>query len=411
MSRLKSAARTPVGMPCLALLVGAVSMPVHAETSRYSLGASQEFTRESNVFKVPDQDNRKSDVISQTSMFGSVDHALGRQRAYASASLQNNIYNRLSQLDFIGYDVLAGFDWTTLGRLSGTLSYSRREGQGDFSRPDAVAITDGKFTETTEQILASVNHALTTDLALNGEVEHRTVESSNQSVASSDVTSDIGKLGLRYRLGGSVRVGTGFRFTKDKRPQAISPADRSSTRRDLDLTTDWTPTALTSINARVSVGNASDGSSTRDSSSQVTGSLAVNYSPNGRLSFRGAFSRDTGTETTFINAANAALTGLGGVNVDTNRVTESISLGVTYLLAPRLRLSANYSRSDGSYETLSGSRSDNTINSYALGAQYEIARNWSMGCGLQRESRSGTSLSVRSYSAHSANCAVRYAFQ
>ncbi|OYY65281.1 MAG: hypothetical protein B7Y51_03290 [Burkholderiales bacterium 28-67-8] len=409
MSSLKSVARMPVVLPCLVSLLAVLGGgSARGETNPYYIGASQTFTRESNVFKVPDQEHPKSDVISGTSIFGGVDQSIGRQRVYATASLQNNSYNRLSRLDFVGYDVMAGFDWATIKRLSGSLTYSRHEGQGDFSRPEAATITSGKFVETTEQIAASINYELITDLGLSGGVEHRKVNSSNQASTSSDVTSEVARLGLGYKLGGSVNVGTAFRFTRDKRPESVSSAGRTSTRRDLDLTTGWTPTALTSVNARVSVGNGNNSQSSRGSSSQVTGSLGARYSPTGRLSFNGSFSRDTGTETTFLNAANAAQTGLGGVNVDTNRVTESVNLGVTYLLTSKINLTANYSRSDGSYESVSGSNSDNTINRYALGGQYEVARNLSLGCGVQRESRSGTSLTVRSYSSNSANCSVRY---
>ena len=405
MSSLKSAAGKPVVLPCLLSLWGALLCgAVRAETNPYYIGASQTFTRESNVFKVPDQEHPKSDVIFGTSIFGGVDQSIGRQRVYANASLQNNSYNRLSRLDFVGYDVMAGFDWATIERLTGSLTYSRHEGQGDFSRPEAVTITSGKFVETTEQIAASVNYELITDLGLNGGVEHRKVQSSNQLSASSDVTSDVARLGLRYKLGGSVSVGTGARFTRDRRPESLT-FRRSSTRRDLDLTTDWVPTALTSVNARISVGNGSSSQSGRGSSSTVTGSLGAKYSPTGRLSFDGSFSRDTGTETTFLNAGSASGS---GAYVDSNRVTESTRLGVTYSLTPKISLTGNYSRSDGSYQTLSGSNSDNTINRYALGAQYEVARNLSLGCGVQRESRSGTSLTVRGYSANSANCSVRY---
>jgi hypothetical protein len=406
MSSLKFAAGKPVALPCLMSLLGLlISGSARCETNPYYIGASQTFTRESNVFKVPDQEHPKSDVISGTSIFGGVDQSIGRQRVYANASLQNNSYNRLSRLDFIGYDVMAGFDWATIERLSGSLTYSRHEGQGDFSRPEAASITSGKFVETTEQIVANVNYELITNLGLNGGVEHRTVHSSNQALASSDVTSDVAHLGLRYKLGGAVTVGSGVRVTRDKRPAAASPAGRSSTRRDLDLTTEWAATALTSLNARISVGNSSGSGASRGSSGRVTGALGAKYSPTGRLRFDGSFSRDTGTETTFLNAGSASG---GGAYVDSNRVTESTRLGVTYLLTSKISLTGNYSRSDGSYQSLSGLDSDNTINRYALGAQYEAGRNLSLGCGVQRESRSGTSLTVRSYSTNSANCSVRY---
>lgn len=409
MSSLKFAAGKPVALPCLmSLLCLLISGSARCETNPYYIGASQTFTRESNVFKVPDQSHPESDVIFGTAIFGGVDQSIGRQRVYATASLQNNSYNRLSRLDFVGYDVMAGFDWATIERLTGSLTYSRHEGQGDFSRPEAASITSGKFVETTEQIAAGVNYELITDLGLNGGLEHRKVQSSNQLSASSDVTSDVARMGLRYRLGSSMSVGSGVRFTRDKRPESLS-LRRSSTRRDLDLTADWTPTALTSVNARISVGNGGNSQRGSGSSSTVTGALGAKYSPTGRLSFDGSFSRDTGTETTFLNAASAVSTGSRGVNVDTNRVTESVNLGVTYLLTSKISLTGNYNRSDGSYGTLVGSgNSNNTINRYALGGQYEVARNLSLGCGVQRESRSGTSLTVRGYSANSANCSVRY---
>ncbi len=405
MSNLKFAAGKPVVLPCLVSLLGAlISGSARSEPNPYYIGASQVVTRESNVFKVPDQEHPKSDVIFGTSIFGGLDQSIGRQRVYANASLQNNSYNRLSRLDFIGYDVMAGFDWATIERLSGSLTYSRHEGQGDFSRPEAATITSGKFVETTEQIAANANYELITDLGLNGGLEHRKVHSSNQLSTSSDVTSDLARLGLRYKLGSSVTLGSGFRVTRDKRPASVGYSGRTSTRRDLDLTTDWVATALTSVNARVSVGSGGNSGSGRGSSSRVTGALGARYSPTGRLSFNGSYSRDTGTETTFLNAGSAS----AGAFVDSNRVTESTRLGVTYQLTSKISLTGNYSRSDGSYQAVSGTSSNNTINRYALGAQYELGRNLSLGCGVQRESRSGTSLSVRSYSANSANCSARY---
>ncbi len=407
MSSLKFASGKPALLYLMSLFGLLVNGVAHGEANPYYVGASQSVTHESNVFKVPGREHPDSDVVFGTSIFGGVDQSIGRQRVFANASVQNNSYNRLSRLDFIGYDVMAGFDWATVERLSGSLTYARHEGQGDFSRPEAASITSGKFVETTEQVAASINYELITDLGLKGGVERRKVQSSNQGSTSSDLTSDVARLGLRYRLGDSLSVGGGGRITREKHPGSLI-FRRSNTRRDLDLTTDWTPTALTSVNARISVGNGSSSQSGRGSSSKVTGSLGARYSPTGRLSFDGSFSRDTGTETTFLNAANSAAAGVGGVNVDTNRVTESINLRVTYLLTSKISLSGNYNRSDGSYGTLLASNTDNTVDHYGLSAQYDVARNLSLGCGFQYESRSGSSLTVRSYSSNTANCSVRY---
>lgn len=411
MTRSNTALARLAALPCAVALL--ISSPLaQAETSPYYIGASQSVTRESNVFKVSDQNDPRSDFIWGTSLFGGVDQMLGRQRVYARASVQNNSYNRLSRLDFVGYDVSAGLDWATIERLTGGLSYSRHRGEGDYGRPEQANAASGKFTETTEQMAASVRYGLTGDLGVTGGVEHRRSYSSSRSLTSSDdLTSDVARIGLSYGLGGSVVLGTGFRYTWDDREQ-VDGNKRSSNRRDLDFTAVWTPSALTSLNARLSVGDGSAFNSSQGSSSRVTGAVGATYSPTGRLRFTGSFSRDTGSETTFINSGNAASSsGPAGSFVDTNRVTNTSNLGVVYELTARISLNGGYSRSDGSYRNQNGSSSDNTVNRYSLGARYAVARNVSLGCDLRRESRAGSSASINSYSSNNASCTVSYTLQ
>jgi hypothetical protein len=409
MSRFKTAGGKVVGS--WGLVAAAVLFPsgcALAETSPYYIGASETFTHESNLFKVSSASNPQSDNIWATSIFAGVDHPFGRQLIRGNLTLTDNRYVDQSQLNFTGYNVLGGLDWATIGRLSGKLTYSRNESQGDYgqlSTPDT-----GKFVQTTEQIAASVKYELMSSLSLVGGLEHRKINSPDQpQTLSSDVTSDVARLGLTYGLGASVVLGTGVRFTRDKRPQS-NGGDDTNNRTDLDLTAVWTPTPLTSVDARVSVGNG-DSDSQGGSTSRVTGAIGATYSPTGRLQLRGSFSRETGVDSTFLPAGSTPTGGVTGSYVDNNSVTNWTNLGVTYLLSSKISLNAGYNRSDGSQDQTSGQTSKNIVNRYSLGMQYAVARNFSLGCGYQREERSESTSELNSYTAKTANCTLSYTIQ
>jgi hypothetical protein len=409
MSRLKTSSGGIVGP--WGLMIAAVLFPsgfALAETNPYYIGASETFTHESNLFKVSSANNPQSDNIWGTSVFAGVDQPFGRQRVYGNLTVTDNRYVNQSQLNFTGYNVLGGLDWATIGRLSGKLTYSRNESQGDYgqlSTPDT-----GKFVQTTEQIVASVKYELTTSLSLVGGLEHRNINSPDQpQTLSSDVTSDVASLGLTYGLGASVVLGTGVRFTRDKTPQS-SGGDDTNNRTDLDLTAVWTPTPLTSVDARVSIGNG-DSNSQGGSNSRVTGAIGANYSPTGRLQLRGSFSRETGVDSTFLPTGSTPTGGVTGSYVDNNAVTNWTNLGVTYLLSSKISLNAGYNRSDGSQDQINGQSSKNIVNRYSMGLQYAVARNFSLGCGYQREKRSESTSDLNSYTAKTANCTLSYTLQ
>ena len=46
-----------------------------------------------------------------------------------------------------------------------------------------------------------------------------------------------------------------------------------------------------------------------------------------------------------------------------------------------------------------------------MGLQYAIARNFSLGCGYQREERSESTSEFNSYTAKTANCTFSYTIQ
>ena len=388
-----------------------------AEANPYFIGVSQSFTHDSNVFRETKREGKNSDIISGTAVFAGIDQPIGRQRLYASAALQANRFDKLSRLNYLGSDLGAGLDWSTIGRLSGGLKYTRNRGQGDFSRPEAGQTT-GKNVQTTDQIAANAKYEISSRTTFDAGLEHRKIDVGNRAFISSEVTSDVARAGLKYGVSGLLTVGAGVRYTRDKRPNAlqVEPGEfvgQRTTRRDLDLTADWSPTPVTQLDVRVSFGSE-ERSRSRGSSSRVTGAVNAGYQPTSKLRFSARVSRDTGTETTFQSVPTstpAPVTGANGLFVDSNRLTTSYNIAATYAVTSKIGMSANYDRSQGSYQSVSGNSFDNNTSIYGLGANYNATNKLSFQCQLRRETRNGESEFVRSFSANTASCLVRYLIQ
>ena len=371
MTRPTSARRLGAALRLLATtaLVGGSALhgTAWAQANPYFIGASQAFSHDSNVFRVDKRFGPISDTISATSLFAGIEQPWGRQRLFANVGLEYNAYNRLSRLDFLGTDLGFGLDWATVHRLTGSLRYTRKEGQGDYSRPGA-ATTRGKNVQETQRAEATVNYELTPRLALVGGLEYREINVDNRAYASSEVAGQVARLGVSYSVSPLLTVGTGVRYTEDRRGSAIqigvdqfTPQNTHTT--DLDLTANWTPATRINLNGRLSFGNEKQSQRDSRSSSRVTGSLGLNYTPTSRLAFDASVSRDTGTETTFRTsptsptAPTSPAPGGGGPRgffVDSNRLTTTYLLGARYAVTSKIGLTAGYDRSQGAYQNPNG---------------------------------------------------------
>jgi hypothetical protein len=406
--------------------VGLLHSAAWAQSNPYFIGASQAFSHDSNVFRVDKRFGPISDTVSATSLFAGVEQPWGRQRLYANVGLEYNVYNRLSRLDFLGTDISAGIDWATVHRLSGTLNYSRKEGQGDYSRPGAA--TQGKNVQETQRAEATAKYELTPRLAVVGGLEYREINVDNRAYASSEVAGQVARLGVTYSFSPVLTVSTGLRYTEDRRGSAIQVGvdqlvPQKTHGRDIDFTANWVPTQRINMNGRISFGDETQSQGNSRSSSRVTGALSAQYTPTSRLIFDASVSRDTGIETTFktsptgptapTSPAPVGNNGPRGFFVDSNRLTTSYMLGARYVLTQKIGLTAGYDRSQGSYQNPNGQNDDNNTNRYSLGAQYAALSNLVLGCSVRRETRSGSGAitvnsGVQAYTSNSFSCSLRY---
>lgn len=383
--------------PLVASIAMAFSGTVWAQASPYSLSVSQGFSRDSNLFGVDDAAAAVSDTVSTTSLLAGIDQPFGRQRFYANGSVRYNKYQDTSALDNTGYGLTTGLDWSTIEQLSGTLRYNLNTSLADYASPDAPQITT-RNEQKSQQLGATVRYGITARVALEGGLEHRKVDFSDAQDARG-YSQNVANAGVKYGVSGLLTVGAGLRITKGDTPVTGDKLDRN----DIDLTAAWSPTGLSTLNARLSFSKENHSDPARADFSGATGSIAWAYKPTGKLNFNTSLTRDTGSETTF-----RGLTPEGAPLVfDTSRLTTTAALSVGYELTGKIQLSGDARRSNGSF----GNGGSDKATNLSFGARYLPTRAITLACNLSRDSRDISGTSQRNVTANTAGCSAQLTLQ
>jgi hypothetical protein len=386
--------------------------------SPWYLGVAETISHDSNVFRIP---NGPGDTFSSTNLIGGFDQPISRQRFHGDATVGLNRYRDQTTLNNTSYGVNAGWDWQTIEKLSGTLTAGATQ--------ELAAPNDNSTVVTTQRNLVKTQHYGFTGryggdsiLSLEGAYGHNKV--SYTSVSSNDATSDSGSLGIYYRPGATLRLGTAVRYSETESPQGVLQSDGTfgSNREKghyLDLLAFWNPTVITSVSGRVSWTRQTNSAVTARDFSGVTGFVSARWQPTGKLTFNTTLSRDAGINGNFFTLNTAptpgtpqgqnppqAVTGLS----ESSQITNSVSLGAIYAATAKVSFNANaalrYAKlvdtvTAGS-ATTSADRHDNSRH-YTLGVAYAVARNWELGCTFQRFSRDLEASALNAGSNYSSN--------
>lgn len=400
----------------LALLLGGAA--AGAETSPWYLGASQAFAHESNLYRIGDSQATpagvtRSDTVATTSLLGGIDQPIGRQRVYGSASLNANRYQHNGDLNNEGYAANLGLDWSTIERLSGTLSLGANQSLARFNTLNGVGVIETKKNIlNTRQFDATVRLGLVTKLAAEASFGHRAVSYSAAEYQYREYRQDSASLGLRYRPSGVIDFGAALRDTQGKYPRfrQIAPGQYETdrfTRQDLDLTSNWQPTGASRVSARVSASHTGYDRDTQRNFSGLTGAATWNWQPTGKLRLRTDLTRDIGQNSDFVNY------GFFGTGViDYSRTTSALRLRADHDLSAKIALNASVMQAHRTLvDTLAlstntpvvSSGSDNTT-TLALGGRWTPTRSAQLGCDLSHERRSTRSVLSTNMSASVASC-------
>ena len=409
-----AATRRQVLAASLPLLSGGV----WADTSPYVLGASETYAHDSNFVHLADGASlpaslqARTDRIATTTLFGGIDQTVGRQRVYANANVRDNRYRYNRLYNNQGFGLAAGLDWATVERVSGNLGLSSNRTLASFDRGNGNnAPNVAKNIEQTDQLSGSVRVGVVTDVTLEAGYSQ---QRQRFSEVGARLEQSITSLGVRERFGGALTIGAGLRLTDGRYPDY----NDSFRGRDLDLSANWVPNAISTVVARLSLGRTDHSLATAQDFKGATGALSWDWKPSGKLAFGTQLSRSTGNDSSFATIAGGAASITA--SADNSKLTTSMWLNASYEATAKIRLDASLSRAS---RTLTNSLSINSaqpisatdgdrLDRLRLSARYAPTRTLELSCNLGRERRSADNSTLTyAYRSNTVACSAQLAVQ
>lgn len=393
----------------------------HAQTGPYFIGASQAFNHESGVHATG------SDTSSITTLRAGLDRPLGRGRVFGEGSLNYTRYNKNDQLNNRGHALRGGWEWETVGNLSGAVTGSSTQRLSRLVGQDPGIAPAGNI-ERSNDADARVRLGTAEPLAFDARVGVREVSYSAPESDAREYEQRRAQLGVSYRVSGALLVGAGASGQNYTYPRALetsSPgvftADHAR-RREAYLTANWVPTGKSTIDARLNVGKIEYDiqptvGASRDFSG-ATGFVTWNWRPTGKLTFDTSLSRDTGEETGFSTLTVPLPGGAPAPTVPGTPVTPTppapttptvpvgagfepltssgsivtrLSVRGLYDATAKVTVNASAVRARHAFTT----RPNVNTTTLALGARWAATQSWTFGCEVSHESSSGTTEDAR----------------
>ena len=407
-----------------------------SQPSPYYLGASQGFTYDSNVYRIP---FGASDVYSTTSLLAGFDQPIGRQRVFGTASVGLNRYKDDSTLNNTSYSLATGVDWATIWRLSGNVSTTLDQ---RLVAPAASVATPvaSRNLERRKGVRGLASWGGDAAITVEGRLGYSTLDYSAPEYVASESKNETGSLGVYYRPGSRTRLGVAARLDRTRTPQAVKLADGSFQSnevrgRSLDLLVDYNNGNSITAGGRVSYTRQTNDNVGNADFSGLTGSVNVSYRATGKISLNLAAARDAGFNSTTRSYSTLVtlpasgtssttpvtiVTAGGSTPYENNQVTNSFSLGATYAATAKISLSAGgrYARArivSSSAVTNASSQAQADVidesRSASLSANYAYSRNLTFTCLLSRERRDVSGAFGYGYTADLANCAGQFTWR
>ena len=372
----------PVAAACALMCAGAV-----AEANPYYLKATQSFSHDSNIFRAR-EGSEQSERISTTGLEVGIDQPISRQRFVANAHVERNLYRDNDHLDNTAYGIGLRADLETANRISGGLRYSNNRSLASFDSYTGASRVTERNMITRQDYGADIQYGGASLLVLQAGYSHRDQEFSADAFENREQRTDAVNVGVRYRPSDLISFGVSARYTRGRIPHYTPTTADKYKRRDLDFTTTWVPTGLSTLSARVSLTSTDhDVAQARDFDG-VTGALTYHYKPTGKLGLNLQLVRETNDETGYYFAEPESPDDpLVPTPLQETKLIHSLRVGATYEATAKIRLNGGVRYVDRNIKVQDGSGSDRTTVA-DLGASYAISRAWRVGCSLGWTQRS-----------------------
>lgn len=400
--------RLILALACFA--AGAGSAPTWADSNPYYYGGSLGINRVSNIYRSVYSPN--DDTVATASVLAGVNQPIGRQRVYADVNLNTNRYSKNTDLNNNGYTLKGGLDWSTVERLSGSVSVDNSQALSTYTERTALALRK-KNTENNNNLNGVVRLGLVTKYSLEAGAGYRTRRFSAEEYRQFEFDQNRYSLGVVYQPSPDLRFGVAGRFTIDKYPAytrpglelvngvpqvvAIPVAAREFERKDIDFTSRWVASGASTLDARISTGRSKVKQGFGNDLSGFTGRVSWAWQPTAKWNVSTSVSRDTGLESSFNNANTSS---------EQDRITNSLQVSANYELTGKVFLSAGAStaKSRRTYDTAGQRSEDNDRdNAFNLGARWQYSRGITLGCQASVSSRD-SSQEIYTFDANSYGC-------
>jgi hypothetical protein len=414
---LQAPARSPIRSPIgsrihslAALLAGLViGGTAAAQANPWYIGASQAFTQESNLFRAAEGSPATRDTYSTTSLLAGLDQPIGRHRLFGDLSVRAVRFDDNKQLDNEGGSLLAGLDWSAIDVLSGRVSFNGDRSLTRYGVDFGFTDTSTRVLQTSREFIARAQYGGASVLTVDGGFTRRELEFSVPS--GNEFEQDTVSAGLRYRPSGGLTFGVAVRGTQGSYPFAVPVgtgfrADDFE-RADADFTVLWVASGASTVTARLSYTDEKHELLPARNIRGVTGALAWNYKPTGKLNLFADLIRDSGAESSFAGTREAG----GNVTVNSSPLSTTYQLRGEFEALPKVQLLAQVRYLKRDLVNNVGDTGDDELTEARFGVNWTPLRSVLVGCTVAREQRDSSSVLSTSYTATTTRCLAQFRTQ
>jgi hypothetical protein len=394
-------------------------------TNPYYFGANVGLTHVSNVFQ--QSSSRNADDVLTGNLLGGIDTRFGREHLRLDGSVGTSRYRNNTALNNVGYQGSAALDWSTIERVSGTITAGASRQLASYNiSPYITQVPDYVNNTLSSYYVDALTHVgLVTRWTLDADVSYRQYRYSAAQYAQLNYQQTAYSLGPSYQASPDLRIGVDWRHTNATNPTYFPVYDPASnptsptltgydpnhySRNDIDLNIHWRFSGFSSLDTRLSHGSYTHADSRGQSTSNFSGAATWNWTPTGKTTIVTSFIHDSGLSAyVFSNLPFA-------YNTNQSTVTNTLQVNANYQLTGKMTLTAAgvYARTNRSNDAQFGnesaaSNSHDNYYSLLIGANWQYSRGISMACQVGHQVRTSTIINY-GYDADSIGCNAQILF-
>jgi len=382
-----------------------------AQQSPWSVGGSMLWSHDANLLRLADgQDpgpgESRADTVLSTAIVGGLNQNIGRQRVFGNLTLRDNRFDKNSKYNNQSYNGALGLDWSTINRVSGTLSFSAARNLSTFNA-EGVGLLGEKNLESTQALAASVSVGIVTEYSLEVGASRRQVRNSVQDerVLSRDLNLDTLSVGIAWRPTAAFSLTGALRNVQAQYPTfrlvtntATNTSDYESDRykqQQFDLTAALQPTGASTLDLRLSFGDTRYVVNEERNFSSVNGSLGWFWQATGKLRLTTRLARDKGQDN-YPSSVPFFFSRIP-VTLSDSRVITTVRVQADMDVSAKIALSTSLQHAQRTLDrdtlalsntvSLGTSSGKDGTTVFTLGARWAPLRNTLVGCDASHETR------------------------